>query len=140
MSVSYIAMYGQTVRGNSPFWYEYGQSGRRNVVSGKYVPSSKTFRFSRYRSTCELSVSAHSLCNAAHAATCEICGALMNKFCCSAVIEFRKLSGTMHHPTLHPVKQWYFESEFITIATWASFAAGASNALAALSVPYSIWW
>ena len=31
----YIAVYGQTVRGNSPFWYEYGQSGRRCVVIGK---------------------------------------------------------------------------------------------------------
>jgi len=30
-------MYGQTVRGNSPFWYEYGQSGRRNVVIGKIL-------------------------------------------------------------------------------------------------------
>jgi hypothetical protein len=28
-------MYGQTIRGNSPFWYEYGQSGRRSVVSGE---------------------------------------------------------------------------------------------------------
>ncbi len=25
-------------RGNSPFWYEYGQSQRRNVVIGKYLP------------------------------------------------------------------------------------------------------
>ena len=26
VSVVYIAMYGQTIRGNSPFWYKYGQS------------------------------------------------------------------------------------------------------------------
>ena len=38
VSVSFIAMYGQTVRGNSPFWHEYGQSQRRRVVIGKYLP------------------------------------------------------------------------------------------------------
>ena len=53
----YIAVYGQTVRGNSPFWYEYGQSGRQCVVIGK-VPyqsptngTDNTFWFARPAST-----------------------------------------------------------------------------------------
>ena len=31
-------------RGNSPFWYEYGQSGRRCVVGGKYLRVVHPFR------------------------------------------------------------------------------------------------
>ena len=40
VSVSYIAMYGQTVRAEvrRPFWYEYGQTGRRTFGKAQHVP------------------------------------------------------------------------------------------------------
>ena len=43
----YIAVYGQTVRGNSPFWYEYGQSVSGVWWVGKALTRNPSRRFHR---------------------------------------------------------------------------------------------